>query len=444
MFSRALLVVPVIPALSTVVGCEYVAQIGDKKAELGGRTDAGSADANAEGADSDANDGATAGEGAAPSGTCLFDQALVPATINYGSPTVLARVSTPAGKRWATMIGAPDRLVFNEVDDAGMLAHPQDVVLDQIAVQGDFLAPPRMVPLASGWLVAYGRYNASPAQAVTTVRRFEPATAAFVGAEASGLVATATSLPRVTSAALDDTGSRLLVPTILSSADLDPMRVELFNATPERLRVDDTLPDSRGADCSWAPDAERFGMATLTANGGALQTFDRDMNQVASFVFATPQLNPPWGAAEAPPAITSVGRQFYVAWVRLDSAAKSVVINGFDALSGALRSPTSILVSSQPATNAGYPAFPKLLIDGQTLLVTWIEMGTDFAGDIHAQRFDLDLSPVGEEMCVTCDTATRASGEYALAGDGAGRLAVEFYSTANSRHYLVAINCTTP
>jgi hypothetical protein len=386
-----------------MAGCNGLLGIDEPKLrdDAGGANllvDGGSGDGTSRPSDGSLGDsGGEGGDGAGPPPPFTCTLLAPPAQASVGDatsgPSLAFLAGTPDrwGLAWYT---APNTIKYNVVNSQGVRLGAQDQILAQ-AVNTDYDQDVRLARTGQSFLLAAGvalqGSKPHPALALVDPLTGIPSTLTAGADDGAG------TLPsRVGGVAVNDLGTRIAV----TSREYSGAAVTATNATV-KLFSPGTPPSysttSPGAPAfatsvAWmASGVDRFGVALITLTGGKVDLYDADLTSKGSHEFID-------GAKDVPQtqsgevAIAAADKRFAIAWVdkRDVTNDNEIYLTSIDASTGVRVSKGEVLVSEPSARRK---RFPRIVYDGKSLLVAWIEaiaQGSAYY-DIKFRRYSPEL-----------------------------------------------------
>lgn len=471
------------------MGCEYVAGIGDRGAGLSGgpgEDGGGLEDAPAAGDTSASEDVSAGDDTASPDVDALTDEALDstpegddgseggsiddggdsadgpddgasgdgsvacqlagtgPAShSDAGEVTSMVRLQSGVEQAWGVALSSYGLIRFSLFDDALQLPLSADPVLAK-AGTSEWLGPGRLVWSGSKLFLAYSRQN--DATSAVELVEVDPSTGHPSAVVSSPGFAAKGSAPFVGNVAIDDTGTRILVPSVDNQAQIGTARVDMFATQAVSWYGSASQLDSFGLTAAWVPGRQLFGVPSVIVGGSDVWVYDRDLVAGTAFPFSVPLVDPPWGTVQSAPYAAGVGDRLYVAWISVDAGTTRVVLRGFDPATGTSGQPeaTTVVSSAEPGIEILYP---KVVFDGQLLAVAWLTTPSyPIAAQVHMQRVDLDMNLVGAEENMTnlASNWTVALGDYSFVAQSPGVYLTTYYSMTMNQQWVTRVECGQP
>jgi hypothetical protein len=300
---------------------------------------------------------------------------------------------------------------------------------------------PRLTRFGTGLVVGYGQKGPQASSSYAAVRRVDPSTGQTSGSAALGVDEAQAVLPLIGGIATNGGASSIVVGSRLSSASPNAARLTRFSATPTFDTSNSPTSSTLTVDVAWSQTAARYGAAFIEsqmATGGMLATYDEALAPKVEFVF-TGGSDQPLGGTTTPVGIAPQDGRFVVVWVDVQVTPRQVYISSVDALSGTRSSAGSVTASDTPAS---YKYYPKVLFDGSSIVVAWLEPSTA-QYRIMWRRFDSTLTPLAASQCATCNADTAQLANFGFAAISANDYGVAALLADGYQHFL-HFNCTGP
>jgi hypothetical protein len=373
-----------------------------------------------------------AGTDAAIATTCVVAAPYPASVIPGGSGPSVAYAGGLFGVAWQTTNG----LSYNAVSPAGTLQFAQDKMI-VAAATGLTLAPPHLAAIGSDFVLAFGRRDASGAQAA--VMRF-PAATGVAGPTASGMNRLGmSSPPDVGGLAVSSDGRQIAV--ISRPADLSAQTaatVDGFDATPALLasHMPAQLGATRTTGIGSVPG--RFMAAAVldaTSAGGTLvELLDTNLTVDSWHPFTGSGNSPVVGSGAATMSVAGAGDRVAVAWIDLQSARREAWIAVYSVSSNTL------VASSQASVSSATPKYyPHVVFDGAAFAMAWLEGTSTNDAQIKLRRYETNLTAVASTLTVA-QAGTVGLGDFGLTDGGANVYGVAA-ALAGSTQGLFTITC---
>lgn len=380
----------------------------------------------------------TGGTGGTP--TCTVVAALKVSSASATSGPALAALAS--GPLWSIAWASSNTSILgNAIDGSDKLVNTTDRTLVP-AASGTTVSPPQLTAFGTSAAVAYGQAGPQNNSAYAAVRLVDPRTGQTSGSAALGSNEGQAVLPLVGGVAATSALSSLVTGSHLTNASADSGRVTRFSSAPALATSSSPTSSTYAVAVAWSDTASRYGAAFVeagTSAGGKLVTYDESLGSTTAFAFTATGDQPAFGAA-FPASISALGGRFVVAWIDLQSSPnREVFITSVDALNG-IRAPTSAVKASD--TSATYKYYPRILSDGKSVIVAWVEPSTTLYR-VMWRRFDASLTALGPSQCASCATNPANLSPIGLAALGPNDYGFATLLSDNNQ-YFTHITCTGP
>jgi hypothetical protein len=409
--------------------------------------DASQTDADALANPADGADGAAGGPidasadvDAALKSTCTLDApkpASVSTTANDG-PTLVY-----SNGLWGLAWYESSKIKYNAVPSTGSspLLTADAVVLPDVA--GDYATLPRLVPVNDSFLLVVGVLDGMDRSfpAVTRVTPDAGAATSLV----EGAVTSNASVPSIIGGVAVDTGATNLVLATRGGAGI-PLTgtASLFSSAPAYTKTSTPSSSARATSAAWASTAGVFGVAYLESGipaVGRIAMYDSSLTPVRTGDFLTNGDVPVTSGAGIEIAMVGTGAHFVVAWVdqRNGSNKQQLWVSRVDATTGAFID--EAVASDENAT----VRFPRVVYDGNSILVAWIEFVSGLEFRVMYRRFTPELSALEPKapQSATGGIATPQTG-FGLVASAPNEYGFAFTSSNETKQYFKRLTCTGP